>query len=290
MRRRRSVGRRGPGTTVDPTAGNPWVARVHGRVRRPAIVLAAALVGAVGLPAVVAADDEPGPVVLATANLVVDGGFEPPGVDDVGSYTGYTAAESPQLGGWTVLSAGVDLVGADPAAEGTQFVDLNGNDESAPGSISQVVATTAGHRYRVQFQLAGNPNGDPPVKTLQVGFGDVSRSFTFDVGETTNDTLGWAAQEFEATRCGTQEPTDSTTLTFTSTTDGQRGPLIDAVSVVDLGPSCNTGTSTWQWVMLGGTGAAWLAAFVFLGIRLTQRRRIAPGGPRPAPVGRHGRA
>lgn len=91
----------------------------------------------------------------------------------------------------------VDLVGpgAAGAAEGRYFIDLNGNSDAGPGAIHQDIATVSGHRYAVTFQLAGNPNDDPAAKTLVVKVGDRSQTFSFNVADHTNDSLGWTGQK-----------------------------------------------------------------------------------------------
>jgi len=114
--------------------------------------------------------------------------------------------------------------------EGVQFVDLNGNDAAGPGTISQQIATIPGHQYRLSFQLAGNPNGDPVVKTLTASLGATTQAFSFDTTGHTNLALGWIEKDLDTLSCSA-----TTRVTLKTTTPGQRGPNIDAVSVVDLG-------------------------------------------------------
>ncbi|GAA2099980.1 hypothetical protein GCM10009841_14280 [Microlunatus panaciterrae] len=188
---------------------------------------------------------EPGPITLPEGNLIRDGGFEPPGAEQIQSFETIDSADVAKLGaGWVMSNpASVDLVGpgADQAAEGTQFVDLNGNNnaDATQTELRQDVTTRPGRAYRVSFSLAGNPNGDPPLKTLSVGFGAVLRSFEFDASDSTTGELGWRPETFTVTACR-----DTTRLSFRSTTPGTRGPLIDAVAVVDAGPGqpCSTGS------------------------------------------------
>jgi len=59
--------------------------------------------------------------------------------------------------GWVVTGDSVDYIGTYwQAAQGVRSVDLNGND---PGGIQQTFDTVAGQLYRVNFALAGNPDG-----------------------------------------------------------------------------------------------------------------------------------
>src|SRR5689334_13987132 len=175
----------------------------------------------------------PGPVHLPSETLAKNGGFEPPEAESVQLYETLGPSDSAKLGGgWIISNGSIDLVGPDSAqaAEGVQFVDLNGNDASGPGAIQQDIVTMPGHEYRLDFQLAGNPNGDPTVKTLTATFGEVSHDFSFDTTGHTNDNLGWAAESMLAVSCS-----PSMRVTISSTTSGQRGPNVDAFSVVDLG-------------------------------------------------------
>lgn len=176
----------------------------------------------------------PGPIHLPAGTLITSGGFDPPGSESVQSFESLVgAAGAAKLGGdWEILAGSVDLVGPSSAqaAEGVQFVDLNGNDVAGPGTISQVIATLPGHRYRLSFQLAGNPNGDPIVKSLTASIGTTTQNFTFDTTGHTNTNLGWVDKNVDALICSS-----TVRVTLTTTTTGQRGPNIDAVSMVDLG-------------------------------------------------------
>ena len=71
---------------------------------------------------------------------------------------------STTITGWTVTAGNVDWVDGSywGAADGSKSVDLDG---SAAGAVSQTLATTIGDTYVVEFSLAGNPEGNPAVKT-----------------------------------------------------------------------------------------------------------------------------
>lgn len=177
-----------------------------------------------------------GPVHLPATSLLHEGGFEPPSSRvATGGYRVVEQQDAHELIGpdWT-LHGGVDVVGlgAGSAAEGTQFIDLNGNtDEAGPASLSQKVATFAGHRYRLTFELAGNPNGEPQEKTVDAALGSTVQHLTFNVAGHSNEDLGWTEHALETTTCDT-----SLEVALNSTTPGARGPNVDAISVVDLGP------------------------------------------------------
>lgn len=171
-----------------------------------------------------------------TPNLVKDPSFEPPGVPAVSSFSSYGPPATRNLGAWTIAGGGVDVVGPDAAvaADGKQFLDLNGNG-FGKGVIYQDVATTAGHRYRVSLRMAGNPNGPPVRKTLAVDFADASETFTFDTTGHSNQALGWTEMSFVAPAC--LGATSRVTLRSLTESSEDRGPNVDLVSVVDTAES-----------------------------------------------------
>ena len=136
----------------------------------------------------------PGPVATEGTSVLANSGFEAPLLTNGAAYQTITAGRTPGLDGWTIQKGSVDVV-APPgaqAATGGQFIDLNGNDTSdGPGVITQEAAVTPGRAYRLSFQLAGNPNGDPPDKTVQVELGPQQQTFTFNIKGHTNADLGW---------------------------------------------------------------------------------------------------
>ncbi len=223
-----------------------------------------------------------GKTTLPAGSLVRTGGFEPPDVEKVSGFDTYTAADHPKLGAWTITAGSVDLIGAgwEDAAEGAQYIDLNGNDgDGTAATLTQTLHTTQGRRYRLDFLLAGNPHGDPPVKHLEVNLGTVTKSFTTD--EASGDTLNWHPASMEADACSSS----SMELTFISKTKGQRGPLIDGVAVVDAGSAAcgGAGAALWQVLLLSGLGVFWVAAMAALGLAVLRRT----GRARPAGVPAH---
>ncbi len=166
-------------------------------------------------------------------NLVRDGSFE--AFSSIAATSVFQTIDSrATVGAWMVVEGGVDLVGPGSAVafDGNQFIDLNGNGLD-PGVIEQLIPTSQGRRYSVSFHMSGNTNGDPIVKELEVGFGDQLRRYLFDTSGHTNDNLGWEAHQFTANPdCGS-----SSVLSFRSLTPGDKGPNIDAISVIDAGPS-----------------------------------------------------
>lgn len=175
------------------------------------------------------------------AGLIRNGGFEEgPGTPMFLNLAGRSTA----LPGWVVTGEGIDLVGAGywRSSEGTYAIDLDGSARSRAtpphvrGGIAQTFATLAGKRYRVTFDLAGNPNRGPARKPMRVRAAGDSADFVFDATGKTGQNMGWVPKEWVFTAAA-----DSTTLEFTSLTQSPEtgyGAAIDRVAVVllDSGP------------------------------------------------------
>ena len=171
-------------------------------------------------------------VVLATnpaqaVNLINNGSFEN---SSLGSGFGYLPlyAGSTAINDWTVTSATIDYIyGQWQASNGNFSLDLSGNGGPAgAGIIAQTFATTQGNQYLVGFDLAGNPEGGPTVKTLRVSAGGSSQDFTFDITGKTTTNMGWSPQTFSFVASST-----STTLSFASLDSSGTGPTLDNVVV-----------------------------------------------------------
>ena len=98
-----------------------------------------------------------------------------------------------------------------------------------PGAISQTIPTTTNVTYFVSFKLAGNPDAGPTVKTLTVAANrEHGTSLTRPTPGSTHAAMGWTDEGYSFVAKGS-----STTITFTSTTDGSWGPVIDKVVVTE---------------------------------------------------------
>jgi choice-of-anchor C domain-containing protein len=134
---------------------------------------------------------------------------------------------SPAIMGWETFDGTIDYIGTYwQAADGSRSLDLNGND--GPAGIRQTFDTIGGGTYQVSFALAGNPDGAPLAKNVQVTSGGVSQLFAFTVlPATSRADMGWVYHSLLFTAAG-----GSTTLSFLSDTAGAFfGPAIDDVSV-----------------------------------------------------------
>ena len=147
-------------------------------------------------------------------------------------------AGSKSLPGWTVTGEGVDLVSSGYwiSADGTRAIDLDGSAGSRQtppfvhGGIAQTFATKPGTRYRVTFDLAGNPNRPPEIKRFQISAAGQSAELSFNAKGRNGRNMGWLATTWTFTA-----KEAATTLEFKSLTTSPQtgfGAAIDNVSVV----------------------------------------------------------
>ena len=163
-----------------------------------------------------------------SAQVIANGSFEQ-GTNPADSVL-VNLGDSTTITGWTCTVTDVDYVGTHwVAANGSRSVDLSGH---SAGALSQTISGfQLGATYRLSFSLAGNPEGSPTVKNLQVSIGATSQNFTFDTTGRSDANMGWTVKtvDFLATA-------PNLTLTFTSMNNTFFGPAIDAVSLAFLVP------------------------------------------------------
>lgn len=192
-----------------------------------AIITTVVLLGASGLnPQVTIAGglhlDRRPALASITTNLVANGDFEMPLVTWI---TTYYAGST--LAGWTVSAGSIDLI---PdvywqAASGTQSVDLSG---FVAGTLSQTVPTAMGSAYLLRFAMAGNPDGGPALKRMNVEWGStVVATPSFNITGQSRSNMGWT---YYADALSASD--NATTLQFQSLTSGMYGPAVDDVSVI----------------------------------------------------------
>ena len=192
------------------------------------------------------------PVSRAHASPFTNGSFESAAVNPGGGFTTLGAGNT-SITGWQVMTASIDYIGTFwERADGNRSIDLNGNQGAA--GIRQTFDTVLGTTYRVDFALAGNPDGDPTTKTLNVSAGAALQGYSFSTIGATRPDMNWDYRSFLFTATGT-----SSTLTFQSTTPGAYyGPAIDDVSITAV-PEPMT-------LALLGTG--------MLGVAIRRRRTV----------------
>lgn len=172
------------------------------------------------------------------ADLIQNGSFEL-GPNPGGHLT--LDAGSTAITGWTVVGAGlesgenIDYIGTTwVASDGGRSLDLNGYYKT--GGIEQGFNTTIGETYRVTFDMAGNPDQGPTIKTMQVsaiGATTQSEDFSFDITGKSRTAMGWETMTWEFVADASY-----TTLQFMSTVTGDNvdawGPALDNVRVTPV--------------------------------------------------------
>lgn len=173
-----------------------------------------------------------------SADMVQNGSFE--SGPDPGTHI--TLPEgSTAIDNWTVIGSGltvavdsIDYIGTTwVASDGNRSLDLNGY--YGTGGVEQVISTIPGNTYLVAFDMAGNPDNGPTIKTMDViaiGSTTQSQSFSFDITGKTRSSMGWTPMQYTFVADAA-----STTLQFMSTVTGSNnawGPALDNVSVVPV--------------------------------------------------------
>jgi choice-of-anchor C domain-containing protein len=142
-------------------------------------------------------------------------------------------ASGSAIGPWTVTKGDVDLSRNTmwQVAEGTQSLDLDGGQ---PGAVATSIRSLPGKRYRITYQLAGNP-ADPlgtkrKIKTGELrANGKLVQSFSFDTTGKSFKNMGFVPRTAYVVSTGT-----SLQLEFASTMPRAAagwGPVIDDVRV-----------------------------------------------------------
>lgn len=175
------------------------------------------------------------------ATSVSNGSFE--NGSNPGVFTTVSAGQT-NITDWNVVSGTVDYIGTYwQASNGTRSIDMDGNDA---GTISQTLATTPGATYTVTFDMSGNPDGGPVVKTMDVSAGTTTQSFSFDTTGISKTAMGWVGKSFTFTTTSA-----NTTLTFASTTPGFYGAALDNVAITQTLPGTKEECKNGGWQTFG---------------------------------------
>ena len=161
-------------------------------------------------------------------NLIRNGSFEEPAR---GGVEFWVVPDGDRIGHWLVSGDAVDHIATHwEAADGNQSLDLN---SCGPASVSQRVATKAGEDYQLCFAVAGNPDGPPLRKQVEVIWErTVVATVEFEKQSATRERMGYKYYRFvvRATK-------SSAVLSFHSLTPGCYGPVIDQVTLYRLSNS-----------------------------------------------------
>lgn len=209
------------------------------RLRR---ILTAGITALLMLPAAAAAAGAPAAAAQATAQAgakagtkaaatkagtptgpIFSDGFESPVVRGQSQ----RLATGAHIGPWTVTAGNVDLATARlwQTPTGHQSLDLDG---AANGTISTTIAVRPLTSYKVTYSLAGNPAGNPMVKTGEVRVnGKTVQRFTFDTSLTSLSRMAFGSRSLYVFSLS-----DRLRLDFVSTTSpAGYGPVLDDVRV-----------------------------------------------------------
>jgi choice-of-anchor C domain-containing protein len=202
------------------------------------LAIAASISGIVTSAGSATASAVHGTAQRATAsNLVKNGSFENPVVASPcpnGGEGNPTPGICTYLGGstgipgWSVGGNSVDVTAASvwKAAAGHQSIDLSG---SGPGSLKQVIATTKGKHYVLQWSMAGNWDCGQKVKSMVVYWdGIIVKALNFNTTGHGPSSMGWVPRQVKVVAAGR-----SSTIEFADATADQSicGATLDNVSL-----------------------------------------------------------
>ncbi len=175
----------------------------------------------------------PVPKGAQSANLVVNGSFEDMKDEEASKPQdkGSTA-----ITGWTVTRGQIDITQQNgkewKAAHGKRALDLHGSPGF--GGVEQTIPTKPGKKYKVTFQMSGNP-GVPEHKAVQLGVRAAGQQKEFELsmeGRSYED-LKWETQTWEFTA-----KEKATVIEFhtamPATSNGFGGPMLDDVKVFEI--------------------------------------------------------
>ena len=204
-----------------------------------------AVVSAAGLLFSATITTLPTPTTTPGANLITNGSFEAPLVPS-GGYLNYPSG-STSITGWTVVGAagGVSIISGTfawecctfPAEDGSQWLDLTGDNINSVEGVEQTVATTAGTQYVLSFWVgnAYDPGGGfGTTSTVDVRLGGLSGTLlgAFTNSSTTMGTQVW--QKFTTMFTATGSSTTLDFLNADPSNDNNNG--LDNVVLVATGP------------------------------------------------------
>lgn len=178
------------------------------------------------------------PSGASAATTIVNGSFE--SGTNPGSFTTVFAGDDTTIEGWKVTEGSVDYIGGYwNAQDPSRSIDLSGN---GGGTIAQSFETVAGQAYAISFWLAGNPDGPPDIKDVEVlASGGMPSIFSFDKTGATKTMMGWKQFTYNFKASGT-----TATLSFKSFGSSPYGPALDNVSVAAVPEP-----ATWAMMLLG---------------------------------------
>jgi choice-of-anchor C domain-containing protein len=169
------------------------------------------------------------------ASLINNGSFESGkySTNNNGYNTLTANINNTAIDSWKVLSGSIDWIDTYwTASDGRKSIDMSGTAAGA-FTLSQAITTTPGQKYKLAFDIAGNPwsKDSSLIKTLYVNVGTGNIPFSFDATNKTNSNMGWQSKslEFTATAANLK-------IIFTSGNNTPSGMALDNVRL-DIVPN-----------------------------------------------------
>lgn len=162
----------------------------------------------------------------SSAATIANGSFESQSPSFTGTFL-TLAAGSPDVTGWAIGGAGIDLINTYWTAEdGNYSLDMSA---LGSGTISQTITGLAiGAYYEISFWLAGNPDGSL-TKSLTASTDEGSSTYSFVQTGNTKASMGWEQHSFTFQAAAT-----TTNLTFASLSGDPYGPALDNISITTV--------------------------------------------------------
>jgi choice-of-anchor C domain-containing protein len=199
--------------------------------------------------------------VCAQAAPFQNGSFEDPAALNPGAFVNLPAG-STAVTGWTVVgSGGVDYIGSYwNASAGARSIDISGGGGAGSG-VQQTFDTVAGTSYTVSFDLSGNTDCAPVIKSLEVNAtpGGAVQAYSHDTTGTSLPNIPWTTQQYTFTATSA-----ATTLSFTTPSTSACGPALDNVVVAANATAAVPALSEWSVGLL---------ALAIAGFALRSRRK-----------------
>lgn len=136
---------------------------------------------------------------VAQANLITNGSFEDlEHTYGSASYLTVNSLSTVTIPGWSVVDGSVDWINTYwKASDGTKSLDLAGLYQHGlilGTSFDTIVEQT----YRVQFDMAGNPDRSYVKSLVSISTGDgTPHNFSFDQNGHTHANMGWETRYFD---------------------------------------------------------------------------------------------
>jgi len=189
----------------------------------------------------------------ANAVTLVNGSFEDGVAIASGGFVTLATGDTTSIPGWTVLSDGVDYIGTYwQASDGSRSLDLSA---LASGGVKQTVTGfQIGKRYRISFDLSGNPDGGNNSKRMVMSAtGGVAAVYVYTLTDNTRADMNWTTLTYEFNASGISQD-----IQFRSLETNPFGAALDNVSI-SLVPEPAT------WGLL-------IAGFAMTGVAMRRRQ------------------